>query len=422
MLKDLFVITRLLSDRRNHRLLKDIHKEFSADKDYRFINLLKALWHVSKDEKIVRHENAYITTSFLPPIPSKAFDQVCNAVPGTNTKFYEHTHAIRKAPISMFIAITGRCNYNCWHCSKANRQETHDLPLDTIKRLINDIQDMGTAIIGLTGGEPSLRKDLPEIISTIDERSISTVFTTGQGLTRKRATQLKQAGLYSVGISLDHYDKKTFDKLRSYDGAYDIALKAIEHCKQAGLYTMIQCVATKEMIATGEVWKMIKLAKRLDVHEIRFLESMPTGKLINLKQEDILTDEERKALIKIHKRANWSGRYPKVTAFAHTESHEQFGCGAGTQHSYIDAQGNLYPCDFVPMSFGNIQDQPVSTLWKDMNKTIGKPRDMCMIMETYDKMQSNALPVDPKGTKELCKKCRKMKALPRFYTILGGKK
>ncbi|MFA5859033.1 MAG: radical SAM protein [Elusimicrobiota bacterium] len=425
ILKKWVTLLQLIFDKQNKKLFWQVHKEFSNDKDYRFLNLLKAMWHVSKYEKIVKHEGSYIVTSFLPPIPSKAFNQVLSATPGKNTRFYEHTNAIRTAPISMFIAVTDKCNYNCWHCSNANKGNHDDLPLPALIKVIHGLQDMGTAIIGLTGGEPLMRNDLTDIISVIDERSISVLYTTGYGMSIEKAKELKKAGLYSVGISLDHYDKDTFDNMRNYKGAFENVLNAVKCCKSAGIYTMLQCVATSKNIDNNEIWKIIQFAKKLDVNEIRFLETMPTGRLINLKQEDILTETERRQLINIHRKANYSGKYPKVTAFAQIESFEQFGCGAGTQHSYIDAKGNLYPCDFVPMSFGNVQEQPIKTLWQEMNSIIGKPRDRCMLMETQVEIKKNiksSLPLQPVEAKKVCNECRKIQGLPGFYTILRGNK
>lgn len=420
MLKTFFTKLRMALDLRNLKMLYRFNKELSKDKNYSFLNLFRAMWLVAEDEKIVKFNNVYIISSFLPPIPTRAFLQVFNAVPNKNTKFFEHANAKRTAPLSIFIAITDKCNYNCWHCSKANRDGGKDLSLATIKKLIRDLQDMGVAIIGFTGGEPLLRKDINEIISFVDDRSVSYLFTTGQNLSLKKAKELKKAGLFGVGISLDSNDKKSYDKLRGYKGAFDSALSAIDYCKKAGLYTMIQTVVTKKMLQNNDVWKMINFGGQLGVNEIRFLETMPTGRLINIKKENILTQKEREALIKIHEKANRSEKFPKVAVFAHTESSSQFGCGAGTQHSYIDSAGNLCPCDFVPLSFGNIKEGSIKSLWKEMNNIIGVPRENCFILEIYKNIQKkykNSLPLEPKESKEICKNCRRMKRLPGFYEV-----
>ena len=52
------------------------------------------------------------------------------------------------------------------------------------------------------------------------------------------------------------------------------------------------------------------------------------------------------------------------------ESEGRFGCGAGNQHSYISASGELYPCDFVPMNFGNVKEESIKGLWIEMKNYI----------------------------------------------------
>lgn len=423
--KDYFVILNLFLDFRNWKLLYKIHKEFSKDKSYSFANLLRMLWHVSKDEKIVKHRKGFVVTSFLPPMPSKAFYQVFNAIPRKNTSFYEHINSLRTAPISMHIAITNKCGFNCWHCSNVGKSKEDIISTEQMIKLIKNLQDMGVAIIGFTGGEPLLRKDIEELIHSVDDSSISVLFTTGQNLSVEKAEKLKKAGLDIVGVSLDHYDKEIVDNRRGFIGAFELAINAIKIFKQAGIYTMMQVVVKKEMVKNNceEIWKMLDFAKNLNVNEVRILEPICTGKLLNIDASTLLTEEERNKLIEVHKKANWSGSYPKLSVFAKIESKEQFGCGAGSQHSYIDAQGCLYPCDFVPISFGNIKEKPVKELWQEMNKVIGMPHEQCFILQNaklISKINKEDLPLDEQEAKKICQSC-KSKGIPEFYKILAGK-
>lgn len=423
MIKSILNTIRLVFNLRSIKLLKKIHTELSKDKNYRFFNLLKAMLLVSKHEKINKIDGNYLVSSFLPPIPSEAFMQLFNATPNINSKFYEHANAIRTAPISMFVAITEKCPYNCWHCSNHNRSSKDGYSTEDLKKLMSELQSMGVAIIGITGGEPLMRKDLEQIISSIDNRSMSILYTTGHGLTLEKARELKQSGLSIAAISLDSTDSGKFDELRGLDGAFNIAMEAIENSKKAGLYTMTQTVVTPKSLNDGTIQEIIKLGKKLKVDEIRFLESMPSGKLSNTSKENLLSQQDREKLIKIHKKENWKLFTPKVTVFAYIESNNLFGCGAGTQHSYIDVEGNLCPCDFVPLSFGNIKNNNVSQLWKDMNEAIKVPRDRCMILEINKKINeknSATTPLNISDSKDICLNCRPMTSLPKFYKTLQG--
>ena len=98
-------------------------------------------------------------------------------------------------PVVTNFAVTAKCCCNCWHCSFADRDKRDKLTLDVMRESIAQLQDMGTSVIGFTGGEPLLRKDLEEIIACVDERSMPIFFTTGFQLTRERVRELKDAGL-----------------------------------------------------------------------------------------------------------------------------------------------------------------------------------------------------------------------------------
>ncbi len=410
---------------RNIKMLCQVHKQFAADKRYRLLNLLKAMWLVSKSEKVVEHDGVFVYSSFLPPIPSEASMQVFHATKGQGTLFDDHIHARRKAPISMYIAVTAKCRYNCPHCSSNHRNYENEMTTSEIKNLVGELQEMGTAIIGFTGGEPMLRKDIVEIISMVDPRSIPILFTSGDGLDLEKAHKLKEAGLFSVGISLDAPNRETVDKKRGYPGAFDNALTAVKNGLDAGLYVIIQGVMDKISIQDGTMMKMVEFAKKLGVHELRFLENFPSGRLARISLDMVLTHSDREKMIAFHKEANrLPASYPKVTVFAHTEQKKLFGCGAGTQHSYIDASGNLCPCDFVPLKIGNIHDKPIRQLWEEMNSLISVPRDRCMILELHKELlayEKGSFPLETDESKKLLKEMRQVQSLPGFYTTLKGK-
>lgn len=404
------------------RLFVRTHRVFQNDRRYSPLRLMRAAWFAAKEDKIVRHDGKWIYSSFLPPIPSRAAYQVLHAVADENGIFDGQVTARRRAPISMYVALTGRCPNRCAHCSAIGQQQP-DLPTQTMKDLLVALQDMGTAIIGITGGEPLLRDDLCELISVLDDRSVSILFTSGYGLTIDKARALKQAGLFAVGVSLDSAEAAQMDARRGRAGAFDQAVVAVQNCRAAGLYTMTQTVADHDSLRSGSLLGIVQLSGEIGAQEVRVLENMPTGRLVRIAPDRILSAQERQELRAFHAEMNRTGRYPKVSVFAHTEDASRFGCGAGTQHSYIDAAGNLYPCDFVPLSFGNVREKPVSELWRAMHQRIGPPRQTCMILELYAKKllaNVDAFPVAPEHAGEYIRKLDVMDRMPGFYRRLLG--
>jgi len=395
---------------------------FKEDQNFNLIKYIKLMMSMLKGEKIISFEDKYIISPFLPPFPSKAFDANIRAVENPNQPFTQQIYAKRSAPISIYLALTHKCPNNCVYCSAKNNLNKEDLTTKQWMDTIQEIQEMGTPIIGLTGGEPMVREDLFDIIGAIDDRSASTLFTSGYNLTLEKAKELKSKGLFSIGISLDSYQKDKHNKNRNSDMAFDQALLAIGNARKAGLYTIVQTVVLKDDIKEGELLKLFQLAGETGAHEVKILEPILSGKLLTKEalKNIFYSPQDREKLIKIQHRANKIHNLPKITSFAYTESEAKYGCGAGTQHSYISAAGDLYPCDFVPMSFGSVKEKSIQKLWKQMNDLMGIPRIGCFAQkinhQVYEKAQGE-LPLSMEESIEICKSHISGK-FPKYYRDL----
>ncbi|MBM4142848.1 MAG: radical SAM protein [Lentisphaerae bacterium] len=335
----------------------------------------RALWRLRSllaGERLTRIDGRYVVNSFLPPFPGPAFDALGRGIASLL--------AGRPVPVSAYIAVTTRCPYRCWHCSGAHRPEQslpYALAVDTIRQL----QDLGVSIVGFTGGEPLQRGDIADLVGAVDARSVSLLFTSGHGLTSECAARLKAGGLFGCAVSLDHHTAAGHDRRRGCAGAFCRAVDAVGESRRAGFYTMLQLVATPENMAEGEMDRYLGLAAEMGVHEIRLLEPMPAGRLLDGGAVCRIDSAQRERLRQVHRRTNRGGKLPKVEAFAEIEHGDSYGCGAGFQHLYIDAGGNVCPCDFVPVSFGNVRDEPLAAIWERMNRAFARPRRNCFLIE-----------------------------------------
>lgn len=406
-------------------VIKDLYKMYGIFKEDRNFNVSKYIKLISsmlKGEKIVKYEDKYIISAFLPPLLSEAFYSNIWAVEKPEEIFTQQIYAKRSAPISIYLCLTNKCPNNCLYCSSKNRLDHKELTTKEWISLIKDVQDMKTSILGLTGGEPMAREDIFEIIASIDDRSVSTLFTSGYNLTIEKARELKKSGLFSIGISLDSFDKDRHNLNRASDRAFDYAINAIQNSRKAGIYTMAQTVILKEELDEEKLFKHFKFAGENGVHEVKLLEPILSGNL--LEKEDLgnilYTPEDRRKLINIQHKANKKSNLPKITSFAYTESEEKFGCGAGGQHSYISASGDLYPCDFLPMEFGNVRDKNIKELWNEMNQIMGKPKIGCFAQmvnkEVYEKANKE-LPLCKEESIQVCEKF-KLEKYPKYYRDL----
>jgi len=369
-----------------------------------------------KHEKFVEHDGVVVLNSQMPPYGSPAFDNFM--------KVGEMAIDGRAAPASCHIVVTNRCDFDCWHCSNYHRKDPErDLPKDLLLDTIHKMQEMGNGLIGITGGEPMLREDLVEVIEGIGPKSSVMLFTTGHKLTQEKAHELKKAGLFSMVISLDHYTAKEHDKIRGYEGAFDIALKAIEYSKNAGLYTMVSTVPKNEFVDNGDVWKFMDFVRDIGgVHEIRFLAPIPSGRIVG--QRELRWNKEQKEIMwDLHRKGNKSKSYPRISVYSMIESGDVLGCTAGFYHMFIEGDGQVTPCDMIPLSFGNIKDEPFPEIFERMTGAYKKPRNGCFLRAAVGLVKkefeaTGVLPVPYEKSREIVGKIPN-KETSKFYKKIG---
>ena len=369
---------------------------------------------IFKNEKLTQYNGQYVINTLMPLLPSLAF-----------TRLQQHNISIfnrRGSPYSINIALTYKCPFNCWHCSKAYRQG-EELSTKKWIEIIKEIQNFGICIIGFSGGEPMQRPDLEEIIAAIDKRSCSLLFTSGDGLYQERAKRLKEAGLTYVSISLDHYDEKEHNRLRGSDIAFSSALQAIKVSRANGFYTALHLTVPKDCAKLDFLYRYLDFVRSLDVQEIRITEPLPCGNLTWEKADIFLNEEHRRLLKDFHIQVNKERRGPKVAAYAYLEDEKLFGCGGGIRHIYLDPFGNLYPCDFIPISFGNICQEKFETVFQRLRSKFDKPCRKCFLLKNIDQLRlwlAKGYPLEYQKNSQIFDFCSS-EGLPDYYKKLGWK-
>jgi MoaA/NifB/PqqE/SkfB family radical SAM enzyme len=298
--------------------------------------------------------------SHLPPLDSPAYAR------------FVRLHLVDRigGPSHAQIAVTARCPQHCAVCY--NRDRT-GRPLDDaeLRRAIDDLVECGVVWLGLTGGEPLLVNDLAGIVAAARGRCAVKLFTTGLGVTRDRAAALRDAGLFSVSVSLDRQDEAANDRGRGFAGAWRAALDAVDaFLETGGLHVGISAVLSRDEIRRPEeIERLMAFAAARGVHEVWLSEVKPT--VASLWQEgSVLTDDERRSVADFQDGWNAklrSGRPgPTLNYLGHFEGAEWFGCNAGRKMVYVDPFGDVSPCVFTPFSLGNLRDRPLPTIVAEM--------------------------------------------------------
>ncbi|NMB76681.1 MAG: radical SAM protein [Myxococcales bacterium] len=297
---------------------------------------------------------------FDPPLPSG---------PGKRGLIDRLERVFLKArkPAAATLAVTYACQADCVHCScQPNIRRWPPLSTEQWKGIIRETVDLGTTNVIFTGGEPLLRPDIFELTACVDkERATCLMFTNGERLTPDACTRLRDAGLYALFISLDSPDEKIHDERRRRPGLYQAIMRNIENAKRAGLMVGFSIYLTGEKFRDGELAGFMDLGKKLGINEIVQFDAIPTGRLAGQK-DILLTPEEREAIRKEALRYYRDPAYPSLTAQALVNSPDSMGCFGAYNQFYMTAYGDMCPCDFTPIAFGNAVEEGVRAVWERM--------------------------------------------------------
>lgn len=165
-------------------------------------------------------------------------------------------------PLMAMIEVTNRCNMDCPVCFSDANHPSHDVPFAEIRHRMERLVGVtGTPIpLQISGGEPTVRKDLPEIVAlarSLGYRNIELI-TNGIRISQRPALllELKDKGLTAVYLQFDGLKKKTYLKIRGRDMT-EVRHKAIEATRQAGLCCTL-AVAVTRGINDGEVGDIVR--------------------------------------------------------------------------------------------------------------------------------------------------------------------
>jgi cyclic pyranopterin phosphate synthase len=198
------------------------------------------------------------------------------------------------------ISLTDKCNLRCVYCMPEEmtfRPRAELLQDDEIMRLVDLFAGLGFNKIRLTGGEPTVRANLVDLVGQIaNTEGIKIVAMTTNGLLlNKLAQPLSDAGLQRVNISIDTLNPDKFKTVTRWGEVQDV-WEGIAAADAAGLGVKLNAVVVRGYNDTDDV---VDLA-RLTLHQpwqIRFIEMMPFGDVAEFQQAGVVTEEELRQTI-----------------------------------------------------------------------------------------------------------------------------
>jgi MoaA/NifB/PqqE/SkfB family radical SAM enzyme len=260
------------------------------------------------------------------------------------------------------FALTYDCNCNCGHCSAAFLRDgaREPISLEVTRRTLADCIRLGALNINLTGGEILMRPDLDELVrASRPWKTVVSVATNGVLLGHAQASRLKKLGVRIVTISLDSADPEVHDRSRGYPGCFQKVLEAVEHAKGAGLEVFLCTILTPENLESGDIFKMVELARQKGV-TLTVNVSCAVGGWTQCKGVLLGTDSLKE--------------FDRIVAMPHVRweggsNYLKEGCPAGVEKIYISPYGDVMPCNFAHISFGNVAEEPLPVIWRRMVET-----------------------------------------------------
>ena len=199
------------------------------------------------------------------------------------------------------ISVTDRCNFRCTYCMPkevfgkdfAFLPHRELLTFEEITRLAKLFVDSGVEKIRLTGGEPTVRKDIEKLIamlSSVDGLKDLTLTTNGSTLTKK-AQALKDAGLDRITVSLDSLDDGVFQSMNDVDFPVQGVLDGIEAAAKAGLDPIKINMVVKRGVNDKDIVDMAGYFRGTG-HILRFIEYMDVGSTNGWRMDDVVSAAE----------------------------------------------------------------------------------------------------------------------------------
>ncbi len=275
-------------------------------------------------------------------------------------RLIRHRFSRITAPISVMIGLTYRCQCRCVHCGMELFRSGGEKELSTeeVKSVITAAHALGAVEITLFGGEPLLRNDLEEIITHARKlRMLPSLDTNGLLLSPGKIEKLKAAGLTVLKVSLDSPDAGEHDRLRGVEGCFEKAVAALKEARKRGLARVISTYATRENIQSGDLKRLIRRGRELGVTAVRIIDTTLSGCFLNAPPRELAAPEREELARLLEPGFVFLENLASARALTHPV------CSAlARRYVYISPHGDLQPCCFVPLSFGNIRRTPLGEI------------------------------------------------------------
>jgi PqqA peptide cyclase len=276
------------------------------------------------------------------------------------------------APVSLLAELTHRCPLQCPYCSNPLALEKAGVELDTATwlRVLDEAAELGVLQVSFSGGEPTVRRDLEDLITRAAALGLySNLITAGVLLDEPRLHALIDAGLDHLQLSVQDAEPGNADRIGGYRGGHTRKLRLAELVRASGIPLTINAVVHRQNVEHLEA--IIELAvacgaKRLEVAHVQYYgwallnraALMPTRQ--QTKRSIAVVEAAKERLTGVlafdYVVPDYYARYPKPCMG-----------GWAKQNLNVTPSGKVLPCHaaetITTLEFDNVKERPLAEIW-----------------------------------------------------------
>jgi radical SAM protein with 4Fe4S-binding SPASM domain len=314
---------------------------------------------------------------------AEAGEEVC-PVTYIDVNRIEPMSAEQSAPYRMDLALTYRCQNDCPHCYNERPRDFPELSTEQWKAVIDRCWEQGIPHLTFTGGEPTLRDDLVELVQYAEDIGMVTgLQTNGRKLgDRAYLDELLLAGLDHIQITLESYDPTIHDRMVGVEGAWQETVDGIKTVIDADVYMMTNTTLTTENV--GGITETIDFAAGLGVPTFGCNSLIYSGSAVAVGNG--LREDELEPILERVKEATQEHRM-RLIWYTPTQYCEfdpvgmelgVKGCTAARYNMCVESNGDVIPCQSYYVSLGNILSEPWESIWEHELARYLRSRDFMM--------------------------------------------